>query len=257
MAQQPDFLSLGTYLHNVAGIIQHRSFHRLLRKLKSRFDGENSSIAHEKLVASLLNRLQSAIPYEYETDLRRTRATQMTDSNWSLITDIIAGRIQNLADKLTDYQLTAKQAKFSVPRDSDFYTQALDVMQYKKQCSNIQSLTYLKSPDGWRFCTESVNYISDVLFEVRSFVVAMSVLERETDYSSFEAVLKWAFEQPESFWRQAYPYDLLVHDYDAIRRAENRHGYIRVCKTHLSTYFSEEPIDSRLWQLGDFIEFRV
>lgn len=257
MAQQSDFLSLGIYLHNVAGLIQHRSFHRLLRTLNSRFEGEDSTIAHQKIVASLLNRLQSAIPYEYETELRRARVKEMTAQDWSLLTDIIAGRFKSLADKLTDYQLTAKQTKFSVPHKSDFYTQALDIMQYQHQCANIQSLTYLKSPDGWMVSPESVNYISDVLFEVRSFVVAMSVLEFETPYLSFEKVLQWSFEQPESFWLKASPYDLLVHDYDAIRRAVNGHGYIRVCKTHLSTYFSEEPIDSQLWQHGDFVEFRV
>ncbi|MBT42583.1 MAG: hypothetical protein CMF12_08670 [Idiomarina sp.] len=257
MTEQPDFAPLAKNLHLVAGVITHRSFHRLLRNVRSRFNHSHSAIAHKKMASSLLDRLQSAIPDDAETKLRRTRASEMTAKDWVLLTDLIAGRFRSLADRLTDYKLKAKETTFKVPRSNSFLNEALAVLDYNEQRGHIKTLQYLKSPDGWIYRSESVSYISDALFDIRSFLVAAFVLESDTTYQTFESVLEWAFQQSEEFWQKAYPYDLLVHDFDAIRQVESQSGYIRVCKSHLSTYFSEEPIDSRLWQLGDFVEFRV
>lgn len=253
MAQQPDFLSLGTYLHQVAGILRHRSFHRLLNSDKSRFPKANSQVAITRLRDSLLGGLTSALPFDMDTELRRARLSSMSAEKWRLLTDVVAGRLASFADSITDYQLTQKQTDFRVPRGKSFYGCALSVLTYKAHWGNVQTLTWLRSPDGNMITDKPTAYISDALFEVRAFVASMSVLEKETGISGYEKVLEWAFNQPENYWAVCYVHDLLLHDFDSVKRQQHKHGYIRLQKTHLSTFYSDESQPDR----EDTVEFRV
>lgn len=251
--EQAQLNSLAVYLHQVAGILRHRSFHRLLNSYKSRFPKGNSQIAITRLKESLLLGLKSAVPLDMDTELRRERVSGMTADKWSLLTDVIAGRLASFADSITGYQLKQKQTRFSVPRGQSFYGCALSVLTYKAHWNNIETLTWLGSPDGKMVTSKPTAYISDALFEVRAFIVSMSVLENETGLAGYEEVLQWAFSQPENYWDICYVHDLLLHDFDSVKRQQQKNGYIRLQKTHLSTFYSDESQPGR----NDTVEFRV
>lgn len=254
-----NFKDLVVFLHQAAGAIKHPSFKSLLQEpaKHSRFPFEATEIVHFKLAEDLHRTLNSYTRFNgrYKTSVRNYFF--LSDEIMSCLLEATSQLLTELADSFPGVSVSKKDATFSVPRGKEFTTAVNELMDYDTYWARIKTLTDMNQP-GDKPTSLPLNYVTDVLFQIRHFVLAMNTLQEHTGVATYERVLQYAFvERNAAYWIKAFPFDLLAHDRDSLAREDLKINSIYIKTSHVSTRFQSSGRAPADWEDGSFVEFRL
>ena len=224
---QGNRMAIARHLAKVSGLLRHKGLVALLKSSDSRFSHAFIGALHHKLSANFMRQLK------YTTDLTVRECVAMSEAE---LLNHVADTIQHSALAL-EPSLKKSAFSFKVPRKSTFMSESFSALKDTDQLR--YDLAELNA-GGYLISGMSI-YATEVLYQLRVFIVASHVLRTETHIPFYERLLKHALDKGADYWlRSQYHLDVLVHDYDLCCHPESQLLAVGLERNYISSMVAIE-----------------